>query len=98
MWHHFHFCLLLLEFLALIFGFSLMFNQVNVLQILLHGLGVLALVVMVFDRWQYLLFDIIAGLFSFIPFLIELPVICLAHKNSRWLKLCRVSGKKLREL
>jgi len=79
------FGLLFAEFIALIFGFSVMFRQVNVLQILLHGLGVLALVWMILDRWRYYLFDVIAGLFAFIPFLMELAVICVAHKKFKLL-------------
>jgi hypothetical protein len=77
--------LLFAEFIALIFGFSVMFRQVNVLQILLHGLGVLALVWMILDRWHYALFDVIAGLFAFIPFLMELAVICAAHERFKLL-------------
>jgi hypothetical protein len=60
---------------------------VNVLQILLHGLGVLALVWMILDRWHYVLFDVIGGLFAFIPFLMELAVICAAHEKFKLLKM-----------
>jgi hypothetical protein len=67
------------EFFTLIFGVSVMFRQVNVIQIVLHGMGVLSLIWMILDRWGYLQLGVIGVFTVFIPLLLELSVIFAAH-------------------
>ena len=45
--------LLVAEFVALVFGFSVMYKEVNVMQTVLHGLGVLCSIWMILDYWRY---------------------------------------------
>jgi hypothetical protein len=56
-----------------------MFRQVNVIQIVLHGMGVLSLIWMILDRWGYLQLGVIGVFTVFIPLLLELSVIFAAH-------------------
>ena len=74
-----YFGLLLLELLTLAFGLSIMFKQVNALQVLLHGLGVIGNIWMILDRWHWVQLYVLAFLFAFLPFLLELSVIFVAR-------------------
>ena len=49
-----YFGMLGLEMLTLAFGLSIMFQQVNSVQMLLHGLGVLGNIWMILDRWHWI--------------------------------------------
>ena len=64
--------LLFAEFLTLAGGVSVMFKQINVIQIVLHGLGVLSLVWMILSRWSYLQLDVVGVFTGLIPFLLEI--------------------------
>lgn len=69
------------EFFCLIFGVSVMFNQINVVQVILHGLGVLGLIWTVLARWSYLSFDVLGCLTAVLPFLLEVSAMFAAHSK-----------------
>ena len=78
-----YFGLLLLELFTLSFGLSIMFQQVNSVQMLLHGMGVLGNIWMILDRWHWMQLYVMATLFALIPFLLELSVIFAARSQMK---------------
>lgn len=70
---------LLAEFCTLIFGISVLFKQLNVVQVLVHFSGVLALLWMILESWRYDVFDYIAVLTGVLPFMLELCQIFIAR-------------------
>ena len=89
-----YFGLLVLELFTLAFGLSIMFQQVNAVQMLLHGLGVMGNVWMVLDRWHWIQLYVLAFLFAFIPFLMELSVIFAARSQMQQMTLMRAKQDK----
>ena len=73
-----YFGLLVLELFTLAFGLSVMFQQINAMQVILHGMGVFGNIWMVLDRWHWIQLYVLATLFAFIPFLLELSVVFAA--------------------
>ena len=71
-----------------------MFQQVNAVQSLLHGLGVMGNIWMVLDRWHWIQLYVLATLFALIPFLMELSVIFAASKNMQQMTLMRAKQDK----
>jgi len=88
-------CLLLLEFFALMSGISVMFKKANAIQVLLHGLGVLSCVWMILDRFSYVTLYVIAFLFGFLPFLIEIFVFLSAVDKFRRIGLVEQELKSI---
>ena len=85
-----YFGLLVLELFTLAFGLSIMFQQINVVQMLLHGLGVLGNLWMLLDRWHWIQLYVLATLFAFVPFLLELSVIFAARTQMRQMSLMKL--------
>jgi hypothetical protein len=65
---------LFVEILLLIVGYSLFYDRLNVIQILLHVLGILFLAWFVLDLWGYSLIWSIWFFFGLIPFGIEMLI------------------------
>ena len=84
-----YFGLLLLEMFTLAFGLSIMFQKVNAVQTLLHGLGVLGNVWMILDRWNWSQLYVLAFFFALIPFLLELSVIFAARSQMKQMLLMK---------
>lgn len=70
--------LLFLEFFTLIFGVSLLFNKVNVVQIVLHLIGCVALIWQILDGNQYRTMWSLMMFFGFLPFALEVGVLFAA--------------------
>ena len=70
--------LIFLEFLTLIFGVSIMFNKVNVLQCVLHFIGVLATIWQVLNHNNYKMMWSLMAFFGVLPFALEVTVLILA--------------------
>ena len=81
--------MLLLELFTLAFGLSIMFQKVNSVQTLLHGLGVLGNVWMVLDRWHWIQLYILAFLFALLPFLLEVGVLFAAKFSKQQMALMK---------
>ena len=60
------------EFLIMILGISLTFNQVNLIQIFLHSLGCIFTLWFLLDSWNFKSMWPIWGLFGLTPFLCEI--------------------------
>lgn len=70
--------LIFLEFITLIFGVSLLFNKVNVFQIVLHFIGCLATIWQILNHNNYKMMWSLMAFFGVIPFLLEMSVLALA--------------------
>ena len=70
-----YFILLVMEFLTLLFGVSVMYKKVNSVQLLLHGLGVFFGIWMLLDGWHWYSCGLMAFLFGLIPVILELSVL-----------------------
>jgi hypothetical protein len=75
--------LLFSEFFTLIFGVSVLFNKVNVVQIIFHFIGCLALIWQILDRNQYRTMWSLMAFFGFIPFALEIGVLFAACTKYR---------------
>eukprot|EP00347_Sterkiella_histriomuscorum_P010739 403375105 len=75
--------LLFLEFFTLIFGVSLLFNKVNVVQIVFHFIGCLSLIWQILDGSQYRTMWSLMVFFGFIPFALEVGVLFAACTKYR---------------
>ena len=64
-----------------------MFQQVNSVQMLLHGMGVLGNIWMILDRWHWVQLYVMATLFALVPFLLELSVIFAARSQMKQMTL-----------
>ena len=65
----------------------------NVLQILLHGMGVMSLAWMILDGWGYQLLAVIGVFFVAVPFLMEVSAICMARaKHQVYIQIQREEG------
>ena len=71
---------LVAEILLLMIGYSLFFDRLNIIQILLHLLGALFLTWFVMDLWGYNLIWGIWFAFGLIPFTIEVFIVLAAKK------------------
>ena len=78
-----------LEMLTLAFGLSIMFQQVNSVQMLLHGLGVLGNIWMILDRWHWIQLYVLVTFFAGIPMLLELSVIFAARSRMKQMTLMK---------
>ena len=70
--------MIFLEFLTLIFGVSLLFNRVNVFQIVLHFIGCLSTIWQILNHDQYKNMWSLMAFFGVIPFVMEMSVLVLA--------------------
>ena len=70
--------LIFIEFFTLIFGISLPFSKVNVFQIVLHFIGVLATIWQILNLNQYRTMWSLMAFFGIIPLVLEVGVIVLA--------------------
>ena len=84
-----YFGLLVLELFTLAFGLSVMFKQVNAMQVLLHGMGVMGNVWMVLDRWHWIQLYVMAFFFAMIPFILEISVMFAARSQMNQMTLMR---------
>ncbi len=66
------------EVLLLILGISLMFNQVNMVQIFLHVLGCLFTTWFILDNWNYTYIWPLWACFGLVPFLFEFGIVIAA--------------------
>mmetsp|Transcript_18965 Transcript_18965/g.26253 ORF Transcript_18965/g.26253 Transcript_18965/m.26253 type:complete len:111 (+) Transcript_18965:167-499(+) len=74
---------LLLEFFTMMLGMSVMFMKINVVQILMHFLGVIACIFMILDRRNYFRMWIILIFFGIVPFVLEISTLFAARNKFR---------------
>ena len=70
--------LIFIEFFTLIFGVSLLFSKVNVVQIVLHFIGVLATIWQILNLNSYRTLWSLMAYFGALPLALEVGVIMLA--------------------
>ena len=73
--------LIAVYFLLLLTGSSIQFQQINAFQVLLHGLGVLALIWMILDVWQQQWLTVIGALTVFVPLVMEIGIVIAAKEK-----------------
>jgi hypothetical protein len=69
------------NFLLLLTGGSIQFQQINAFQVFFQGIGVLSLIWMILDRWSQQWLTVIGAITVFLPFLLEASVIIAAKKK-----------------
>jgi hypothetical protein len=74
---------LLLEFLFLTFGFSVMYKKTNAWQVCIHGMGILSSMWMIADSWRFQILLPLTLFFGILPCLLEVWVTCDALEASR---------------
>ena len=75
--------LLFLEFFTLSFGISILFEKVNVFQVLLHFAGCVHIGMMILQRYNYTQLWPIVVFYVLIPFVLEIAIIfqaCLKYR------------------
>ena len=75
--------LLFLEFFTLSFGISILFEKLNVFQIILHFLGVLHIGMLILLRYSYTQLYPILTFYVILPFLLEFGVVihaCIQYR------------------
>ena len=70
--------LLFCEFVTVLFGVSLLFDRINVFQIVFHFLGCITCIWQILDTFQYKTMWSIMCFFGLIPFLLEISVVFAA--------------------
>ena len=78
-----YFTFLVLELFTLAFGLSIMFQEANAVQMVMHGLGVLFNIWMILDRWHWIQLYVLAFFFALIPFVIEISVVIQARLHMK---------------
>ena len=73
--------LLVSQLVTLSLGISVMFEKINVFQVLLHFVGVNHLILMILDRYSYTQMRSILFFYAFIPFMLEVIVSLFACKK-----------------
>ena len=74
---------LFLELLFLLLGFSVLYVRLNTFQIMIHGVGVLCSLWMIFDSWRFQFMWVMFAFFGLIPSLMEMAVTFDAVNQSR---------------
>ena len=85
--------LLLLEFFLILTGYSVMFRASNAIQVILHGLGVMACTWMILDAWSYQVIYPITFTFGIVPFVQELVIVCKTSDKFRIMTVVQAEAK-----
>ena len=75
-----YFGALVIEFLCLMLGYSVMYKKVNTVQVLLHGLGVIGAVWQILEGWHYSLLMAMVIPFGLVPLCMEIGVMFSVRK------------------
>ena len=70
-----YFSLILVEFIILLFGVSVMYKKINTIQLLAHGFGAFYGIWMILDGWHWASLFIMSIPFGLVPFILEFSVV-----------------------
>eukprot|EP01016_Furgasonia_blochmanni_P049763 TRINITY_DN7593_c0_g1_i4.p2 TRINITY_DN7593_c0_g1~~TRINITY_DN7593_c0_g1_i4.p2 ORF type:complete len:145 (+),score=18.21 TRINITY_DN7593_c0_g1_i4:194-628(+) len=75
--------LLMIEIFIQFIGFTIFYDKINILQIILHGLGALLYSWFILEQWHYITLWYLWAIFGFAPFFIEFITACGASIRFR---------------